>query len=109
MGERRRGHKVRKYEASQGAPPSEQQSDLQPGFDRRGNSAPYIRASGWAHNLTKAPSSSTHRLYRAGHTLPPAAVSDFNFPFLPREQGVPAINFIKEKCHDQSNSARSVL
>lgn len=109
MGERRRGHKVRKYEASQGAPPSEHLSESQPGFDRRGNSAPYIRASGLAHSLTKAPGSSTHRLYRAGHTLTPAAVSDFDFPFLPREHGVPTINLIKEKCHDQSSSARSIL
>ena len=34
-----------------------------------GTSAHSSRASGQAHRLNKAPSSSTHRLYRAGHTV----------------------------------------
>jgi hypothetical protein len=100
MGERRQSHKVRRYDARQGAPPSEQRRDSSTGFDHRGNFAPSIRGSGQAHSLTKAPCSSTHRLYRAGHTLPPTAVSDFDFPFLPREHGVPYFNFAKEKSHD---------
>jgi len=46
------------------------------------------RASGQAHSLNKAPRSSTHRLYRAGHTLSPTADSDSDFRF-PWEHGVP--------------------
>jgi hypothetical protein len=46
-----------------------------------GTSAQSSRASGQAHSLNKAPSSSTHRPYRAGHTLSPTADSDSDFPF----------------------------
>jgi hypothetical protein len=100
MGERRQSRRVGKYVARQGAPPSEPRRDASAGFDHRGNFAPSIRGSGQTHSLTKAPSSSTHRLYRAGHTLPATAVSDFDFPFLPREHGVPYFNFAMEKSHD---------
>ena len=74
-------------------------------LDHHGNSAPSVRPSGPAHSLDKAPRTSTHRLHRAGHTVPPAAGSDFDFPFLPRERGVPFQIFAKEIRHDQSSSA----
>jgi hypothetical protein len=83
--------------------------DKSPTLDRRGNSAPSIRPSGPAHSLNNAPWTSTHRLYRAGHTLPPVAGSDFDFPFLPRERRVPYKILAKEIRHDQSSSARPVL
>ena len=79
--------------------------DKCPSFDHRGNSAPSIQSSGPAHSLDKAPRTSTHRLHRAGYTVPPVAGSDFDFPFLPREYGLPCSNFAKEIRYDQSNSA----
>jgi len=81
MGARRQGHRVRKYATSQGAPPSEYQTVGSAGLDHRRNSASSIRASGQALRMIKVPSNATHRLHRAGHTLPPAADSDFDFPF----------------------------
>ena len=74
--------------------------DESPSIDHRGNSAPSIRPSGPAHGLEKAPRTSTHRLHRAGYTVPPAAGSDFDLPFLPREQGVPYKIFAKEIRYD---------
>ena len=100
MGTRCRGQRVRKYAISQGALPSEHGMDSYPGSDHRRNSLSPIRASGQAHSLNKAPSISTHRLYRAGHTVPPAADSDFEFPILLREDGFRHMNFTKENCHD---------
>ncbi len=88
MGARRPGYEVRKNETSPGAPPSEHEKVGSAGLDHRGNSATSIRASGKAQSLNKAPGNSTHRLHRAGLTLPPAAASDFEFPFLPKEHGV---------------------
>ena len=83
--------------------------DKSPTLDRRGNSAPSIRPSGPAHSLNNAPWTSTHRLHRAGQTLPPVAGSDFDFPFLPRERRVPYEILAKEIRHDQSSSTRPVL
>ncbi len=83
--------------------------DKSPTLDRCGNSAPSIRPSGPAHSLNKAPRSSTHRLHRAGQTVPPVAGSDFDFPFLPRERRVPYKIFAKEIRHDQSGSTRPVF
>lgn len=74
--------------------------DKLPSINHRVNSAPRIRSSGPAHSLNKAPRTSTHRLHRAGYSVPPAAGSDFDFPFLPREQGVPYQNFAKEIRYD---------
>ncbi len=98
MGERCRAHWVSKHVVT-----STGTEDESARFDHRGNSAPSIRASGQAHSLNKAPRSPTHPLHRAGHTLPPTAGSDFAFPLLPREHGIPYIKFAKEICHDQSS------
>jgi len=105
MGARRPRRRVRRCETSQGAPPSVQQGDGSAGLEHRGNFFSCIRTSGQAQSLNKAPGSSTHRLHRAGHTLPPAADSDFDFPFLPLEHGVHHISFAKEKFHDKSSPA----
>ncbi len=100
MGQHHRIHRVSNYTVTRAIRLHELA-----GSDHRGNPSPSSRASGQAHSLNKAPSSSTHRLHAAGHTLPPTAGSDFDLPFLPREHGVPYLKFAKEICHDQSSSA----
>ena len=90
MGESFPGLGVRKYATSQGASPSEQgEGERSSGFDHRGNSASSVRVGGQAHSQQKAPGNSTHRPFRAGIAAPPAADSDFDFPGLPREHGIP--------------------
>ena len=74
--------------------------DKSPRLEHRGNSALFIRSSGPAHSLDKAPRTPTHRLHRAGYTVPPVAGSDFDFPFLPREHGVSHPNIAKEIRYD---------
>jgi len=81
---------VSTHVTSLGTTPSEQgEGESSSGFDHRGSSGSSIRVSGHARSTRKAPGNSTHRPFRAGITALLAADSDFDFPGLPREHGVP--------------------
>lgn len=81
---------VREYATGQGSTPGGYgEGETSSGSDHRGNFVSSIRVCGQAHSQSEAPGNPTHRPFRAGSAATLAADSDFDFPGLPREHGIP--------------------
>ena len=76
MGDRRRGHEIRKLETRPCAAPNLRRMQEPIGIDHFGNFAPSFRVGARTRRLNKAPSNSTHWHMTAGHTPSPGADSD---------------------------------